>query len=58
MSDREKDAQPDEQKDNQHDALVEDLDVSPEEVGDVKGGKVQMQDFHFTKKVDKSSPSL
>ena len=48
----------DRQKDEQQDARVEDLDVSPEEVGDVKGGKVQMQDFHFTKKIDKASPSL
>jgi type VI protein secretion system component Hcp len=34
---------------------VEDLAVPAEEAEDVKGG---LSDFHFTKKIDKSSPSL
>ena len=56
MSDRNEDEERDEQKGEQENAQVDDLDVPPEEAANVKGGKVQMQDFHFTKKVDKSSP--
>ena len=56
MSDREKDEPRDELKAEQPE--VEDLEVPPEESDNVKGGKVQFQDFHFTKKADKSSPGL
>lgn len=56
MSDADKDEERDAQKGEQQNAQVDDLDVAPEEAEDVKGGKVQMQDFHFTKTVDKSSP--
>ena len=57
MTDREKDEQKGEQKAEEH-TRVEDLDVPPEEADDVKGGKAQFQDFHFTHTVDKSSPIL
>ena len=57
MSDREKDEQKDEEKAEQH-TEIEDLDVPPEESDDVKGGKAQFQDFHFTHTVDKASPNL
>ncbi len=57
MSDREKDKPKDVEKAEQH-TEVEDLDVPPEESDDVKGGKAQLQDFHFTHRVDKASPTL
>ena len=57
MSDREKDTQKDVEKAEQH-TEVEDLDVPPEESDDVKGGKAQFQDLHFTHRVDKASPIL
>ena len=57
MSDREKDKQKDLEKAEQH-TEVEDLDVPPEESDDVKGGKAQFQDIHFTTRVDKASPNL
>jgi len=41
----------------QHEA-TEDLDVDRDEAEAVKGGKVKMQDFSFTKKIDKTSPTL
>ena len=56
MSDREKDELRDDQKDEQTRTEAEDLDVPPAESDDVKGGKVQMQDFHFTTRIDKTSP--
>ena len=49
------------EQEEQYSAEVADLEVTPEESADVKGGagagKVQMQDFHFTKSVGKGSPS-
>jgi type VI protein secretion system component Hcp len=53
------------EQNEQYSAEVADLEVTPEESADVKGGagsgggagKVQMQDFHFTKNVSKPSPS-
>ena len=45
-----------EQRHEQQSAEVDDLEVTREEAAEVKGGKVQMQDFHFTSRVDKSSP--
>lgn len=33
-------------------------ELSAEELDDVSGGKVSMQEFHFTSKGDKSSPNL
>jgi type VI protein secretion system component Hcp len=54
-----------EQRDS-HEAQPEDLELESEQAEGVKGGdgaqpatgKVTLQDFHFTKKVDKSSPTL
>jgi type VI protein secretion system component Hcp len=54
----------DERQPTEPEEPVEDLDVSPDEAKDVKGGapaatgKPQMQDIHFTHVVDKSSPLL
>lgn len=33
-------------------------ELSAEELDDVTGGKVSMQEFHFAPKIDKSSPNL
>ncbi len=33
-------------------------ELSEEELDTVAGGKVNLQDFHFTRKVDKASPIL
>ena len=58
MSDHEKAGREDEQRAEEH-AEVEDLEVPREDSDDVKGGgKVNVQDISFTKKVDKSSPGL
>jgi hypothetical protein len=47
-----------EQRD-EHDAEVEDLDVTPEEGEDVKGGKrPPLSDIVITKPIDKSTPIL
>jgi len=54
-----------EQRDSDE-AQPEDLELAPEQADDVKGGdgvqqptgKVRLQDFNFTKKIDKSSPNL
>jgi type VI protein secretion system component Hcp len=43
------------------DAEVEDLEPTDEDAVEVRGGadgKVQMNDFHFVKTVDKASPML
>ena len=37
---------------------VEDLPLEDEDAADVQGGKVQFQDLSFTKKIDKSTPTL
>ena len=50
------DREQEEQRDEQQSAEVDDLEVAPEEAAEVKGGKVQMQDFHFVSRSTKSSP--
>ena len=49
-----------EQRQDQHEQAeaTEDLDVTEQEAQNVKGGKVTMNDFHFTMKINKSSPTL
>ena len=49
----------DREQEEQQSTEVADLEVTPEESADVKGGagKVQMQDFHFVMRASKGSPS-
>ena len=42
-------------KKTKQDAAIEDL--APKSEQQVRGGKVTLQDFHFTQKVNTSSPS-
>lgn len=57
MNDREKHEQRDDAQEDRPQAEVEDLPVTPEDAAEVKGGgKVNMQDFHFVKRTDRSSP--
>jgi type VI protein secretion system component Hcp len=39
-------------------ADVDTQELSEDELDDVTGGKVSMQDFHFTQKINKASPNL
>ncbi len=57
MDDRQKHEQRDDLQEEEPRAEAEDLEVTAEDAEGVKGGgKVNMQDFHFTKRTDKSSP--
>ena len=57
MDDRQKQEQRDTRREDPQSAELEDLQVTPEDAAEVKGGgKVHMQDFNFVKRTDKSSP--
>ena len=57
MNDRDKREQRDDLQEKQHRVEPEDLEVTPEDAADVKGGgKVNIGDFSIVKRIDKSSP--